>query len=77
MFEVMANTFGSNFVQTDKVMPENFFDTMFQSMTLNIEDSRLALQSLVLSSRRSVIPILEPVGEDFIEIKASYQALTA
>jgi hypothetical protein len=49
---------------------------MFESMTTNIKDSRLALESLVLSAKSHVESIREPLGEDVIEIKASYEAPT-
>jgi hypothetical protein len=49
---------------------------MFDSMTKNIEDSRLNLERLVLDARTPVESIRELTGDDFVEIKASYQTPT-
>ena len=41
MFKIMADTFGPNFVYTDKVEPGDFFETMVQSVTRSIDDAKI------------------------------------
>ena len=36
----MKEAFGNNFYVTDKMVPKDFFDTMFKSMTNTIEETR-------------------------------------
>ena len=41
MFDVMKNTLGKSFFTTDKVIPSDFFQTMFDTMASSIEDSHI------------------------------------
>jgi len=40
MFEVMEKSFGPRFLKTDETVPTEFFDTMFDTMSRAIEESR-------------------------------------
>lgn len=47
MFNLVKEAYGNNFTVTDKVIPEDFFATMFNSITTTIEETRLQFGSRV------------------------------
>ena len=76
MFSIMKNVFGDNFTVTDKLVPEDFFSTMFDTMTQSLEDSRLQIASetsSILSSKSSSIKeIIDEGGVSVLEVDAEY-----
>ena len=41
MFKKMKESFGRNFTHTDEKVPKEFFKTMFDTLSVSIEDSRM------------------------------------
>ena len=71
----MKNAFGENFTVTDKLVPEDFFKTMFETMTHSIEDSRLSIESEIrsmLSEASSIKEIIDEEGVSVLEVDAEY-----
>lgn len=80
MFRMMKEAFGNNFLVTDKMVPKDFFSTMFNSMTATIEETRLRFDpsKLLTKDPKST---LETIAEDTpapiggkIRIKATSKA---
>ena len=73
MFGMMKEAFGNNFYVTDKMVPKDFFDTMFKSMTNTIEETRTRFDhsrllkrlesSLETIDETSKTPIVPPSGK--------------
>jgi hypothetical protein len=53
MYDIMERSFGSRFVQTPSQVPEEFFKTMFASITRSMEDSKslIDLENMVPNAR--------------------------
>lgn len=51
MFNIMEREFGNNFQVTDKIVPAEFFHTMFNSITNTIEETRLMYGSKVRNTK--------------------------
>ena len=63
MFRMMKEAFGNNFLVTDKMIPKDFFSTMFNSMTTTIEETRLRFDPSKLLKKHPE-SALETIAED-------------
>ena len=72
----MRNVFGDNFNVTKQMAPEDFFKTMFDTMTQSLEDSRLSIDSevssILRSSTSSIKEIIDEGSVSVLEVDAEY-----
>lgn len=83
MFKVMKEAFGGNFVETERTLPKNFFDTMSTTMTASLEDSILSMEkeaernSMVSKAKLPALAEIEEFAElETLHFDADYSTTT-
>ena len=60
MFKMMKEAFGNNFMVTDRIIPTEFFSTMFNSLTATIEETRMNFDPQRIMSKIAVATKVRP-----------------
>lgn len=71
MFDILKAEFGNNFEVTNQIVPDEFFDTMFNSLTNTIEESRLQWGSRVRQAKSKPLDAIEEEKPEEMTIKAT------